>query len=450
LLARHRQSLTRIDAIAREILRIRFSPTGRLSPARPWDPGQPLPPARLSVCKEEKALRLSSGGLQAWIDRDGGTIHFTTPQGLEFGNDLCAPRWRELSLEETSLEEMPEPELPPGAARIGVCLDKRMAPDEGYFGFGQRTGRLDRRHRRLTHWTLDRSFPGHSRGNDNMYQAQPVFMAVRPGLAWGMYLHSTWYSGFDVGAERDGVLTLFTLGGELDYYIFAGPTPAAVVEQLTRLTGRPALPPLWALGYHQSRWSYRSDDEVRAIARDFRNRGIPLDAIHLDIDYMDGFRVFTWDERRFPVPAETVSALHEQGIRAVTIVDPGVKKELGAGYEVADSGMEGEHFLRRPDGQLFSGWVWPGESLFPDFCRTATRLWWGDLHAGITAAGLKSPGPSAPRWRPSHAEPSSCATACCPTYTPLRTAPTARANPCYGPSSTTSRTRPICTRSRTK
>jgi alpha-glucosidase len=388
LLTRHRRGLTRIDAIAQDILRIRFSPTGELETTRAWDPVQPAPPGRLSMGKEESGLRANSGGLQARIDLAGGTVQFVNQDGFVFGDDLRAPRWREMSLEETTLEQMPDPELPPAGARTGVFLEKRMAPDEGYFGFGQRTGRLDRRHRRLTHWNLDRSFPGHSRGNDNMYQAHPVFMAVRPGLAWGLYLHSTWYSTFDVGAERDGVLTLFTLGGELDYFIFAGPTPAAVVEQLTRVTGRPALPPLWTMGYHQSRWSYSSDTEVRAIARQFRKRRIPLDAIHLDIDYMDGFRVFTWDRERFPLPTETVSALHEQGIRAVTIVDPGVKKELGAGYEIADSGVDGDHFVHRPDGELFSGWVWPGESMFPDFCRTATRRWWGDLHAGLMDIGV--------------------------------------------------------------
>jgi alpha-glucosidase len=388
LLAHHRQGLLRIDAVAADILRIRFSPTGRLVHARPWDPVETLPPARLRVSEEEPYLRARCGALQARIDLQKGTIAFSTPDGLDFAQDLSTPRWRELSLQETTLENIPDPELPPGVARTGIFLDKRMGQDEGYFGFGQRTGRLDRRRRRLAHWTLDPSMPGHCGQDDNLYQAHPLFMAVRQGLAWGLYLHSTWYSWLDVGAEREGVLTLFTLGGEMDYYLSAGPTPAAVVEQLTRLTGRPALPPLWSLGYHQSRWSYGSDAEVRTIAREFRKRRIPLEAIHLDIEYMDGFRVFTWDRERFPAPAETISALHDQGIRAVTILDPGVKKELGAGYTIADEGVADGHFIRRPDGELFCGWVWPGKSLFPDFCRTSTRRWWGDLHAALTDIGV--------------------------------------------------------------
>lgn len=388
LVARHETGTTHIQAVARDILRVRFSPDGHFAPRRPWGVVLDLPEQPATVAEEGRSIRLEAGGLSARLDLDHGTLAFLTPGGSELAADLEPPRWREMALEETALEHMPEPELPPGDARTALFLHKRMDPLEGCFGLGQRTGRLDRRHRRLTNWTVDRSSPGHCRGNDNMYQAHPVLVAVRPGLAWGLFMASTWYSAFDVGAEREGVLTLFTLGGELDYYLFAGPTPAAVVEQLTRLTGRPALPPLWSLGYHQSRWSYGSDTHVRAIARGFRERSIPLDAIHLDIDYMDGFRVFTWDRERFPDPAATIAALHEDGIRAVTIVDPGVKKELGAGYEVADSGVERGHFVRRPDGEPFSGWVWPGESLFPDFCRADTRRWWGDLHVGLLDIGV--------------------------------------------------------------
>ncbi len=388
LTARHADGLTRVDAVAADILRVRFAPSGQLAPTRAWDPVLRLPPAELEVSEAGGTLSITVGATRAVLDLETGALAFQTADGMDFAEDLSPPEWREIALAETALEQTPEPELPPGEARTGLFLRKRMHPDEGYFGFGQRTGRLDRRHRRLTNWTVDRSSPGHCRGNDNMYQAHPVLMAVRSGLAWGLYLHSTWYSAFDVGAEREDVLTLFTLGGELDYYLFAGPSPAAVVEQLTRLTGRPALPPLWALGYHQSRWSYGSDDEVRALAHGFRERRIPLDAIHLDIDYMDGFRVFTWDGERFPDPAATIGDLHAQGIRAVTIVDPGVKRELGAGYPVADIGAAGGHFVRGPNGEPFSGWVWPGESLFPDFCRSATRRWWGELHEGLTQLGV--------------------------------------------------------------
>ena len=181
---------------------------------------------------------------------------------------------------------------------------------------------------------------------------------------------------------------MWTLGGELDYYLFAGPTPAAVVEQFTRLTGRPLLPPLWALGFHQSRWSYMSGEEVEAVAQGFRARRIPLDAIHLDIDYMRGFRVFTWDPQRFPEPRRMIHRLRGQGIRTVVIVDPGVKKDLRGGYAPADDGLMRNAYIRNPDGTWFTACCWPGAVLLPDFTRRKVRSWWGALHREFLEAGV--------------------------------------------------------------
>jgi alpha-glucosidase len=387
--ARSGKARLRIEAVAEDTLRVRFAPDGEFAARPSWDLLKELEPTALRVREQGTVLRLATGRLSARLDLQTGAVGFLTADGGTFARDLAGPCWREIRREELlGVAGVPDHELPAGPARTGLFLDKAMVRDEGYFGFGQRTGRLNRRHRRLTNWTVDISSPGHSRGHDNLYQAHPVFLAARPGHAWGLFLHSTWYSAFDVGAEREEVLRLFTLGGELDYYLFAGPTPAAVVEQLTRLTGRPTLPPLWSLGYHQSRWSYASDDEVQAIAEGFRRRDIPLDAIHIDIDYMRGFRVFTWDLERFPDPRSTVARLRARGVRSVVIVDPGVKNDPGADYVVAEEGLAQGHFVRNPDGTPFTGYVWPGEALFPDFCRNATRHWWGDLHAGLVEMGV--------------------------------------------------------------
>jgi alpha-glucosidase len=380
---RHRRGVTCLEATAGDILRVRFTPEGEPARRRSWDVIQELPPGPPMVVESSAGrLRIEAGVLSIEANLETGRLAFYRG-GEPLAHDLAGPAWRDVDIRETALASISDIALPAGPARRALFLDKSMLPQEGYFGFGQRTGRLDRRHRRLTNWTVDRSSPGHSRGNDNLYQAHPMFLALRPGLAWGLFLHATWYSAFDVGAETEDVLTLFTLGGELDYYLFAGPTPAAVVEQLTRLTGRPALPPLWALGYHQSRWSYASEEEIEGIVRGFRERSIPLDAIHIDIGYMRGFRVFTWDPERFPDPAAMIARLHAQGVRAVPIVDPGVKRDLEGGYAVADDGVSRDCFMRRPDGEHFTGYVWPGEALFPDFCSAAVRRWWGDWHAGL-------------------------------------------------------------------
>jgi alpha-glucosidase len=385
---RHRRGVTRLETTAHDILRVRFTPGEEPAARRSWDVVQALPPGPSMVVETApKALYIASGAFTIEAGLETGRLAFFRA-GEPLAHDLAGPAWRDIDIRETALASVSDTALPGGASCRALFLDKAMLPQEGYFGFGQRTGRLDRRHRRLTNWTVDRSSPGHSRGNDNLYQAHPVFLAVRPGLTWGLFLNSSWYSAFDVGAEHEDVLTLFTLGGELDYYLFAGPTPAAVVEQLTRLTGRPALPPLWALGYHQSRWSYASEAEVEGIVRGFRERGIPLDAVHIDIDYMRDFRVFTWDPERFPDPSAMIARLHAQGVRVVPIVDPGIKRDTEGGYAVAAEGLARDYFIRHPDGELFSGYVWPGEALFPDFCRASVRQWWGDLHAGLLACGV--------------------------------------------------------------
>lgn len=383
------QGVMRLEAVAADIFRLRFQPQGEFAARRDWDVVQPQAGAEVQVFQTDAVLGLRSDAPRVEIDPDSGALSFDDADGQPFAQDMDGPQWRCVSIDEMpGLATVPDRELPPGPARIGLFLDKHMHPREGYFGVGQRSSRLNRRHQRLSNWTVDCACPGHAQAHDNMYQAHPCVMALRPGRAWGLFLHSTWYSDFDVGASQVDRLRLFTLGGELDYYLLAGPTPGAVVEQLTRLTGRPALPPLWSLGYHQSRWSYADADNVQQIAAGFRRRNIPLDVIHLDIDYMHGYRVFTWDRDRFPHPEQTVARLRQQGIRTVVIVDPGVKNDTRTGYAVAEQGRAQGHFVTRPDGGLFTGYVWPGESLFPDFCRAATRRWWGDWHADLLAQGV--------------------------------------------------------------
>ena len=166
-----------------------------------------------------------------------------------------------------------------------------------------------------------------------------------------------------------------------------GPSPAAVLQRYTDLTGRVPLFPLWALGYHQSRWSYFPAQSVRRVARDFRQtHAVPCDAIHLDIHYMDGNRCFTWDPSGFPDPAGLIADLHAQGFRIVTIIDPGIKADRG--YRVFRDGLDQDVFCRYPDGGLCVGPVWPGNCAFPDFTHPRGRAWWGDLHARLLDAGV--------------------------------------------------------------
>ncbi len=379
-----------LTLMAPGLARVRFTDEEEFAPRRSWDvslPDEAFDAPDFTVTQTGEELEVRADPLRVYVHRTRGTVRFGDDQGRFFAADRGPCRVTAVEDPAVDLPAERLGELPIGRARRVALQDKAMLADEGYFGFGQRTLPLDRRGDRLSNWNVDAAW-GHNRSDDNLYQSHPCFLALRPGLAWGLFLRSTWFSRFDVGAARPGTLEIATLGGELDYVLMYGPDPAGVVEKLTRLTGRPLLPPLWSLGYHQSRWGYRTRAEVEGLVDQFRTRGIPLDAVHLDIDYMRGYRCFTWDPQRFPEPHEMLAGLRRQGVRAVTIVDPGIKNEPASGYPVADEMWSRGFFCRERHGEPFQGYCWPDAALFPDFARAAVRDWWGEQHRPLIQAGV--------------------------------------------------------------
>jgi alpha-glucosidase len=246
---------------------------------------------------------------------------------------------------------------------------RSMPPDGHYLGLGEKAGPLDRRHHTYVMWNTD--VYGWGASTDPLYEEVPFFMGLRNGRAYGLFFDSTYRSSFDFGVETPNLYSFGAEGGEKNYYFFWGPDPKKILSRYTELVGRTPLPPLWAIGYHQCRYSYYPDKLVRFIADNFRIRHIPCDAIFLDIHYMVGFRVFTWDKSRFPDPAALTGYLHDQGFHVVTIIDPDVKQD--------HKGVAGNDFAKLPDGQVFIGKVCPGESAFPDFTWDRVREWWDSL-----------------------------------------------------------------------
>jgi alpha-glucosidase len=274
----------------------------------------------------------------------------------------------------------------PGAAFSpdGAAATKWLAPDTRIYGLGQRMGFLDKRGETVTQWATDD--PLHHPGRDAMYQAIPFYLAVQPGAAYGLFLDSPALTQFDLGKTQPDHLRFQTAEAELDYYVIVGDDPRQVVTRYSELTGRMPLPPKWSLGYQQCRWSYYPESRVREIADAFRSKQIPCDVIYLDIHFMDGYRVFTWDPERFPDPAQLLADLRAMGLRVVTIVDPGVK--VDPGYPVYEEGLAQSHFMTTPDGAVYVGKVWPGEAAFPDFLQDTTRQWWGRRHAALLDPGV--------------------------------------------------------------
>ncbi|WP_369404940.1 glycoside hydrolase family 31 protein [Piscibacillus salipiscarius] len=212
-------------------------------------------------------------------------------------------------------------------------------------------------------------------------------MTLRDGQTSGIFFDNTFKSTFDMRVDQTDYYSFKAEGGQLDYYICAGPSPKHVMEQYTSLTGRMPLPPKWGLGYHQSRYSYETEEEVRELIKTFSEKDIPVDAIHLDIHYMNGYRVFTFDGSRFPNPEKLISDMKEKGIRIVPIVDPGVK--VDAEYPIYQEGVTNDLFCKYIEGNIFFGDVWPGKSAFPDFTKEQARKWWGKKHEFYTDKGIE-------------------------------------------------------------
>jgi alpha-glucosidase len=261
---------------------------------------------------------------------------------------------------------------------------KAMPEDEHYYGLGEKSTPLDKRGRSYVMWNQDPA--GFDASSEPLYQSVPFFIGLCRGRAYGLFLDNTYRSSFDMGAEDRDLYSFGAEGGEMNYYFFAGPTPKRVVARFTELVGRSPLPPRWAIGYIQSRYSYYPERTVRFIAENFRHRGIPCDALFLDIDYMDGFRVFTWDKSRFPDPRRMMSDLRQQGFRFIAIVDPYVK--VDPNFWVYQQGVAGGYFLKKPDGKLFVGRGWPGDSAFPDYASARVRDWWASLYKEQLEQGI--------------------------------------------------------------
>lgn len=267
-----------------------------------------------------------------------------------------------------------------------VWVLKHMPPKAHFYGLGDKPCELNMRGRRFEMWGADH-YKFHP-DSDPLYKSIPFFLCLNEGSQYGLFFDNTMRSYFDFGKERYDRLLFGADGGVADYYFIMGKSALQTIEIYTRLTGLPPMPPLWSLGYHQSKWSYYTEDEVEELAGEFRRRRIPCDAIHLDIHHMKQYQALTWNREAFPDPPGMVRRLGEEGFKVVTIIDPGIR--INPDNYVWRSGFERNVFCRRHDGALLEGEVWPGACNFPDFTSPATRYWWADLfHRQIAEYGIR-------------------------------------------------------------
>lgn len=248
---------------------------------------------------------------------------------------------------------------------------KPLALDEHVLGLGERAMPVDRRRTIAVMFNFDAY--AHLPFMDPLYVSVPLAVFVRRGKAFGLLVNSPAYSVFDIGVKEYSAVNI-EVEDKPEIYVIFGPTPMEVLETYAEITGRPFLPPKWALGYQISRFSYEPQNAVLEVVDKVAEEA-PLEAVYLDIDHTDGGRIFTWDRRKFPNPHELIAELHEKGVRVITILDPYVKAEPG--YRVFEEGLR--YFLTTENKELYLVRGWPGLSALPDFLNKKAREWWAKL-----------------------------------------------------------------------
>jgi alpha-glucosidase len=266
-----------------------------------------------------------------------------------------------------------------------IQIVKKLFGDECFYGLGDKTGHLNKRNYSYEMWNTDDPSP-HVESHKALYKSIPFFTVLREKHAFGIFFDNTFKTHFDMGKENSNYYYFGAEDGNLDYYFIGGPKLTEVIERYTYLTGRTPMPQKWTLGYQQCRWSYAPEERLIEIAKIFRECDIPCDALYLDIDYMDGFRVFTWDKKRFPNPSKVTNELKLKGFKLVTIIDPGVKKDKG--YKIYDEGLKNNYFAKGKDGVPYINAVWPGDSLYPDFTQSKVRQWWAENQKIMIESGV--------------------------------------------------------------
>jgi alpha-glucosidase len=379
-------SQVRISVLAADLIRVRAAFLGNL-PERDhswaiektsWD----VP--RWGLTEEPGALHIGTDELEVVVHR--------SPLQIEFRD---AKTHQTINADQQPMRFDPNSGLVAAARKLGF--------EEHFYGLGEKAARLDKRRGEFTMWNSD-TF-GYQEGTDPVYQDIPFYIGWQHGAAYGIFFDNSYRTHFDFGATSQEYAVFSAEGGEMNYYFFQGPSIKKILARYADLTGHMPMPPMWALGNQQSRYSYYPDSVAEEVVRKYRADDLPLDVLHLDIHFMSAYRPFTWDPQRFPNPKAFTGRLRAQGVKVVTIVDPGIKYQPAAAgardaashpelapqdqsYYAYNQGQAQNFFLKRKDGRPYIARVWPGESVFVDFTMDAAARWWGDLHRAYIENGV--------------------------------------------------------------
>ena len=356
-----------VSVVTDHIIRIRYSTTGFFDSDFSYaiDPAFRIGDVAFKTSETDESVILSTSAVTCKITKSGLRTAFYDAAGKLINKDEKGIHW----------------ENDPNTGNDIIKMSKEVLDHESYFGLGDKPTELNIRGKRFQNWGTD-SY-GYDKDWDPLYKNIPFYYGLHHNIGYGIFFDNSFRTHFDFACERPDATSFWAPGGEMNYYFIAGPELLDVAVRYSDLTGRTELPAMWTLGFQQCKWSYFPESQVRDITTKMREYRVPCDAIYLDIDYMDGFRCFTWNDERFPDPKKMIADLKEQGYKTVVIIDPGIKKDPD--YHVFQDALEKGYFCRRPDGPYVEGLVWPGECYFPDFTRPEVRYWWGDLYKELIA-----------------------------------------------------------------
>lgn len=359
-----------VRVISDEIIRVRLAPHGVFLKEFSYaiDESREHKISVFQLHEDENNYRVETNTVACVINKEKFLVSFEDLSGIVINEDLKPMHWEDNT----------------DFGGYYVYATKRCQDGESFFGLGDKSSSLNLHGGRFVNWNTDAYSFG--KGEAPLYRSIPFYMGVNQGTSYGIFFDNTFKSHFDFAQQVPHKTSFWADGGELQYYYIHGPHMMDVVKRYHNLTGTHQMPAKWTLGFHQCRWSYFPEKKVKDIARNFRERKIPCDAIYLDIDYMDGYRCFTWNRKYFPDPAGMIRDLSNDGFKTVVIIDPGIR--VDENYSVFREGQENNYFCRRCDDYFMEGHVWPGRCQFPDFTNPKVRTWWGGLFKDLVGSGV--------------------------------------------------------------
>lgn len=263
---------------------------------------------------------------------------------------------------------------------MSYCLGEK----DLVYGLGETVRGMNKRGWRYISNNADETF--HEEEKNSLYSSHNFFVIISAGKSIGIYVDTPGVVEFDIGYTKLNQIVLRFEEFDADLYYKEGRSPQEVIREFRELTGRSYIPPRWAFGYGQSRFSYMDEDEIRTLIKSYKKAGFPIDSVYLDIDYMEEYKDFTVNKERFPNFSDFVNEMQEEHIHLVPIIDAGVKKDEN--YEVCREGVEKGYFCRKENGEYLVGAVWPGKAYFPDFMKPEVREWFGNWYQVLLEQGI--------------------------------------------------------------